>query len=399
MSNLQTKRKDYPAPVIPMAPVISENSIQRSNLSSEIDSILSCTEKLHVTSGRAAIALALKHAGICENDEVLIPAFHCESMISPVHWCSAIPVFYQVNIDTSINNNDIENKITPLTKAIIVTHYFGSIQDLTQIKALCTDNGMILIEDCAHSFFGSKAGKAVGTQGDYAIASSMKFFPCFDGGVIASSKHSLHNIRLESQPTSIQFKAFFNIAERSMNYRRFGHIGKLLKVLLKAKEQMWKFIKKLRYSERITISPPSSEGGYGLDENWIHKRISLPSLLVIKNSNYTRIIEKRRTHYNTLLNAFKNLKEAHPLFETFNQEYVPLVFPLFVDEPEQVFEILKQQGVPIWRFGEFLDEQINNELCPNSVTLSKHVLQFPCHQELTTQEIEWMIEKILHAIK
>lgn len=396
----QTNQIFYPSPMIPLAPILSENSISLSSKSREVNSILSNSEQIYVTSGRAGIALALEHTGVTENDEVLIPAYHCESMISPVLWRVATPVFYQVNADTSINDEDIQNKITSSTKAIIVTHYFGRIQDLNKVKELCDTKGIILIEDCAHAFFGSKNGVPVGTIGDYAIASSMKFFPCFDGGVLASSKHRLGTIKLKPQPISLQLKSFFNIIERATNYRRFGFLGKLLKAILKIKEFTWNSIKRLqKNSDYSSISPSSSEGGFGLEQTWIHANTSTPSLMIIKRCNYKRITSKRRANYEKLYTGLANLENAHPLFETLDKEHVPLVFPLFVNNPEQAFDTLKRQGIPIWRFGEFLDEQINQKLCPNSMRLSAHVFQFPCHQELTSKELDWMIERIIHAIK
>lgn len=390
----------YPSPAIPLAPVLSEKSIKLSHESRKVNSILSNSEQLHVTSGRAGIALALEHAGVTEKDEVLIPAYHCESMISPVQWRAATPVFYRVNADTSINDEDIESKITSFTKVIIVTHYFGRIQDLSKVKEFCEKKGISLIEDCAHAFFGAKGGIPVGTVGDYAIASSMKFFPCFDGGVLASSKHSLNTIQLEPQPTSLQLKSFFNIFERSIHYGRFGFLGKFLKAILKAKELTWNSIKRLRRSSVSNpVGPSSSEGGYGLDENWIHTNTSTPSLIIIKKNDYKRIISKRRSNYEKVYTSLTGLKNAHPLFDALDEESVPLVFPLFVNKPDEAFDTLKRQGVPIWRFGEFLDKQIDNDLCSNSMTLSAHVFQFPCHQELTQKELDWMIEKIIHVIK
>lgn len=400
MSTHTQNSRPYPNPVIPLAPIMSGKSFTLSFDYSSINSILTCSETLHITSGRAGIALALEHAGVAQHDEVLIPAYHSKSMIPPVYWREALPVFYQVNMDTSINNEDIENKITPRTKAIIVTHYFGILQNLSQVRTLCDQRNIILIEDCAHAFFGAKEGVAVGTCGDYAIASSMKFFPCFDGGVLASSNRQLSNINLQPQPLSLQLKAFFNIIERAVVYERFGFLGTLLKGALKIKELAWTFIKKIsKTSRHLPIGAASSEGGFSLDKNWIHKKISLASMSVIKTSHCSRIIKSRIENYQKIHEALKNLSGAHPLFEEIDDNCVPMVYPLFVENPEPVFDRLKRQGVPIWRFGENLDEQITYDIFPNSITLSTHILQFPCHQELSSTEINWMITQIKQAIQ
>ena len=87
-----------------------------------------------------------------------------------------------------------------------------------------------------------------------------------------------------------------------------------------------------------------------------------------------------------------------PLYPALPPAVVPHVFPLVVDEPEQVCEVLKRQGVPIIRFGEFLWPSMPRTRCPVSMDLSRRVLQFPCHQELAPDELEWMIERIRQAL-
>ena len=74
--------------------------------------LLSSKNVVQVSSGRSGIALAMEDAGIGKGDVVLVPAFHCESMVSPVLWCSATPLFYRVNADTSIQLEDLEKKMS-----------------------------------------------------------------------------------------------------------------------------------------------------------------------------------------------------------------------------------------------------------------------------------------------
>ncbi|SFF94907.1 aminotransferase class I/II-fold pyridoxal phosphate-dependent enzyme [Neptunomonas qingdaonensis] len=400
MSDNKSNLTEYLTPLIPLAPVLSVKSLSFvTSKTKKQQSILGCSNKLQLTSGRAAIAIALEHAGIAKNDEVLVPAYHCESMISPVHWRNATPVFYKININTSINVDNIILNITPKTKAIIVTHYFGFLQELTSIRAVCNEHNIILIEDCAHAFFGSLNNQVVGSIGDYAIASSMKFFPCYDGGILASSTRPLGNVNLKKPTLIFQIKAFFNIIERAIYYKRFGIAGKGINALLKVKEWLWNNIKSVSGEHYTCNSPASSDGGYGLEEDWIHKSTSVASNLIIKQSNTKLIIEKRVENYQKIHEALSGLTTAHPLFTKIENGFVPLVFPLYVDAPEQSFDVLKKQGIPIWRFGEYLDKQITEAFCPNSTALSAHVFQFPCHQELTNQELNWMIITIKKTIK
>lgn len=397
---------NYPPPSIPLSPVLSGHRLHLSGdrkLDKDAHSILANPNILHVTSGRAAIALALEHSRVAEGDEVLVPAFHCESMVSPVKWRGASPVFYKICGDTTVNLDDIKQKLSAKTKAIIVTHYFGFIQNMTPIVQLCNQRGLILIEDCAHAFFGIKDGKSVGTWGDYSIASCMKFFPVYDGGILASTKHNLNSLKLEPPSIFFQIKSPLNTIQTAISYKRLGWPGVIINYLTTAAEGAWRLFKQASGRKKSGISGPSSSGGgYGLEEEWIHCRSSWFSTLVIKHQRVRRIAEERRKNYLKLHKALCGLPHSHTLYETLPEGIVPLVFPLYVDYPEQHFDKLKRAGVPIWRFGEYLDDEITEEVCSNSVDLSEHVFQFPCQQELSEDELNWMINQIVtcfNAIK
>jgi perosamine synthetase len=76
----------------------------------------------HVNRGCMALGLALQHDQIGNADEILLPAYHCISMVEPVIWRGARPVFYRINADTSVNLNDISTKVTARTRAFIISH-------------------------------------------------------------------------------------------------------------------------------------------------------------------------------------------------------------------------------------------------------------------------------------
>lgn len=385
----------YPEPLIPIAPVLSSYSCKWKKQSTPSNSVLSLPSCLHVSSGRAAIALALEHAGIGQADEVLIPAYHCESMVSPVRWRNATPVFYQINEDASIKESDIASKITSRTKAIIATHYFGFPQNLNLLRSLCDKKNILLIEDCAHAFFGEIQGHAIGSWGDYAIASSMKFFPVYDGGILASRKLNFDDISFSSPPLLFDLKSLFNVLERSISFKRMGVIGHLIAMLLQLKSFFWSSIKRIRNTPNTQLSgPSSSEGGYGLDKNWIHKKISASSKYIIEHADYKLIHDLRRSNFKKIDSLLKEINGIQPLHESLPDGVAPLVYPVFVSQPEKYFHKLKIEGVPIWRFGEYLDESIDESLCSNSVMLSTHIFQFPCHQELKDDEIQWMASTI-----
>ncbi|WP_439135228.1 DegT/DnrJ/EryC1/StrS family aminotransferase [Pseudomaricurvus sp.] len=381
----------FPPPAIPLSPVISNLSF-KLRPSSSVPSLLDVPHKLYVTSGRAAISLALEHAGIGSGDDVLVPAFHCESMISPVHWRKATPVFYQIRPDTQIDLEDIKQRHTDRCKAIIATHYFGFMQDFQPLRQWCDENGIVFIEDCAHAFFGKSGNLSAGQSGDYAIASSMKFFPIYDGGILTSSRHTLENIPLRKPSWSVDTKVALNTLERSISYKRLGVFGWLLQKGLLAKNLLWQYLKSTTNIE--TKGPSSSEGAYGLDEQWIHVATTRTSSKLLKHSDSDRIAHYRRRNYQILDAALGQLPGVRPLFSSLPENCVPLVYPLYIEQPERHFRQLKELGIPIWRFGEFLDPSVTEQEFPHSKELSRHIFQFPCHQELLNRELDWMIQNI-----
>jgi perosamine synthetase len=363
-------------------------------------SVLDAGLAIKVTSGRTAIALALKHMNIAEGDEVLVPAYHCTSMIEPVTWASATPVFYRINNDTSLNLDHMEQIISRSCRALLITHYFGFPQNLQQIREFCDRHKLILIEDCAHAFFGEYNGRPLGSVGDYAICSSMKFFPTYDGGCLISSRETIKNIRLDSAGPAFEAKAVVNTLEHSLEYRRLNAIRYLLKLPLIVKDALWKRFKSKRpdASDRA-IGPGASEGAYEFDPRWLNTGMSIWSRIIMTASSWARIVDRRRRNYLIFLRELSGVPGGTPLFTELPEGVAPYVFPFRVDEPERVFPILKQQGVPILRFGEYLWPGVDSNTCPISIDLSRRIFQFPCHQELRHEEITWMIARIREALQ
>ncbi len=112
-----------------------------------------------------------------------------------------------------------------------------------------------------------------------------------------------------------------------------------------------------------------------------------------------RIIERRRHNYLKLLAELGDLPGCRPLFPSLPDGVVPQVFPLVFEAPERAFPLLKQAGVPIIRFGEYLWEGMNASTCPVSAELSRCVFQLPCHQELLPNELDWMARCVREALR
>src|SRR5438067_1568014 len=91
-------------PRVPLAPVLSCASFGRAAAGAgSLPSVLDAGVPYAVTSGRIALALALRALGVQAGDAVLLPAYHSLSMVPPVLWRGATPVFYKVGMDTAVD--------------------------------------------------------------------------------------------------------------------------------------------------------------------------------------------------------------------------------------------------------------------------------------------------------
>ena len=70
------------------------------------------------------------------------------------------------------------------------------------------------------------------------------------------------------------------------------------------------------------------------------------------------------------------------------------MFPLWISDLERVFPFLEDQAVPMQRFGQFLWPGVDESVCQVSAGTSRHLVQFPCHQELTGNEVETIIARV-----
>jgi len=149
---------------------------------------------LAVTSGTAALITALSALGIGPGDEVIVPGYTFIASISSVIIARAVPVLAEVDESLTLDPEDIEEKITPRTRAIMAVHMLGNPCDLSRIEAIARRHKLILIEDAAQAFGGSWKGKKLGTIGRIGIYSFniFKTINAGDGGMVVTDDDELY---------------------------------------------------------------------------------------------------------------------------------------------------------------------------------------------------------------
>ncbi|MAZ07914.1 MAG: aminotransferase DegT [Rickettsiales bacterium] len=147
-----------------------------------------------VTSCTTALHLSLAALGLKPNDEVIVPAFTWISTANVVEHLNAKVIFCDIDLKTfNIDENQIEEKITPKTKAIIPVHLFGLSADMGPILDIAQKHNLWVVEDAACGFGARYNGKHVGTFGDTGCFSfhPRKAITTGEGGMITTNDDKL----------------------------------------------------------------------------------------------------------------------------------------------------------------------------------------------------------------
>jgi 8-amino-3,8-dideoxy-alpha-D-manno-octulosonate transaminase len=149
---------------------------------------------LAVSSGTAALRVALAALGVSPGDEVITQGFTFVATWETILDAGAIPVFAEIDDTLCLDPDDLANKITPRTKAIIPVHMCGSQARVNEIMDVTTTHGIPVIEDTAQSCGGKLNGKALGSFGSMGTFSfdSVKTMTTGEGGMIITDDADLY---------------------------------------------------------------------------------------------------------------------------------------------------------------------------------------------------------------
>ena len=340
-------------------------------------------------SGRASILLALEVLGVGPGDSVMMPSYHCPTMIAPVIEVGAKVVFYPI---TGTGFPDIArlDALAPKgLRAILAAHYFGLPHDMEPIRRWCDERGVALIEDCAHALFGMAGSRAVGAWGDLSIASLTKFLPVSEGGSLLLNRPGERPPPLSAPGLRAQLKAAYDIVHTATNHGRLGLLRPLTGGVA-AIQRMHKG-KAVQAAKSADVSLAGAEESVDLGKP--HQALTGASRWMSEHVPRARIVERRRANYAFFAAALADRPRMRALRPSLPAQCAPYVFPLWVEEPDPGYLALRRARYPVSRWDWLWPEadQIAGDQGP---LWSRHILQLACHQDLREDELHWMVETL-----
>ncbi|WP_088341038.1 DegT/DnrJ/EryC1/StrS family aminotransferase [Robiginitalea sediminis] len=147
-----------------------------------------------VSSGTAALTVALASAGVGAADEVILPTFTFVASFEAVLALGAVPVLCDIDDTLTLCPGAVEAAIGPRTRAIMPVHMCGSMANLDALKALVEQYGLVLVEDACQAIGGTYRGKPLGSLGDVGCFSFdyVKTITCGEGGGIITHSQAIY---------------------------------------------------------------------------------------------------------------------------------------------------------------------------------------------------------------
>lgn len=231
-----------------------------------------------VANGTAALDICIETLNLQPGDEVIVPSFSIISTINAILRSGGKPVF----VDCQPNDYNcaveaIVERMTSKTKAVIFAHIYCFSVDLKPLEKICSEKGIVLIEDAAELFGTPVAQRVVGSFGDLSIVSFYpnKFITTGEGGMILTNSLALRNkaVRLRNlgfdpenrfYHTSIGFNYRMTNLQAALGLSQLQRIDKQIEK--KRQIGLW-YAEALKEEKRVSM--PSSQNNDQLNYYWV----------------------------------------------------------------------------------------------------------------------------------
>lgn len=315
-------------------------------------------------SGTSALHAAVLAHNIKEGDEAIVPSFTFIATANALLFVGARPVFADIESKTfGLDPEDVKEKITDRTKAIIPIHYGGSPCLIRELKEIAEDYNLILIEDAAESFGAKIKNKKVGTFGDSAMLSfcQNKVITTGDGGaVVTDSREIYEKLKLIRSHGRLEDADYFSSWKR-MDY--------------------------------VTL-------GYNYRMSDITAALGIAQL-----EKVGKIIQMRRKNAEYMSNklcGMRNMSTPKPLYDYYFHVYQMYTVRVRGGQRtrDDLAKYLAEKGIatkvyfhPV-HLTHFYMKQLNYD-CKLPVTeeMSREVLTLPMYPSLTTEEMDYIVEE------
>jgi len=325
--------------------------------------------------GRSAFRIIVEKLNL-KNSQILLPAFICDIFYFVLKEYNLEPIFLDIDLKTfHLKIEEISQKITPKTKAILICHTFGLPLDIEKLYFALQNSKVLIIEDCAHSFGAKYREVPTGNFGTLSFFSLYKQFPIARGGLLVFPK----SWKIDLPKTNFNFRDFISFLNSfspfAFLFKKFG------------KEIAPKMIRKEKSKEPLGINKVS---------------LSLFSqFLEDFEKNLEKRIELAKFYQKELKSLGFEVQEGEGNVFCYLSALIPKEFS---EKRDQFVVLMRKYNVfctRIWKDPIILNKNVQEDYklnltdFPNTIEAAKRIVNFPLQNYFEEREIK----KIISATK
>lgn len=327
-----------------------------------------------VANGTAALHLAALAAGFGEGDEVIVSAITFAASSNCVLYCGAKPVFADIRPDTyNVDPEAVRRLITPRTKGIVAVDFTGQAVEHDELRALCEEHGLTLIEDAAHAIGTKYKGRPVGSIADLTCFSfhPVKTVTGGEGGAVTTNDEGLYR--------------------RLMRVRTHG--------ITRNREEMVHPTDALWYNEQVEL-------GYN------YRMTDFQAALLLSQLNkLPRFSTRRKEIVRRYDEAFSQMPELFvqreiPESDTTRHLYVLRLNPeRLTCDRRQFFDALYAENtcpqvhyLPVYWHSYYEKLGYGKGLCPNAERYYEEVMSIPLYYGMTDEDVEDVVRAVRKVV-
>lgn len=327
-----------------------------------------------VANGTAALHLAALAAGFGEGDEVIVSAITFAASSNCVLYCGAKPVFADIRPDTyNVDPEAVRRLITPRTKGIVAVDFTGQAVEHDELRALCEEHGLTLIEDAAHAIGTKYKGRPVGSIADLTCFSfhPVKTVTGGEGGAVTTNDEGLYH--------------------RLMRVRTHG--------ITRNREEMVHPTDALWYNEQVEL-------GYN------YRMTDFQAALLLSQLNkLPRFSARRKEIVRRYDEAFSQMPELFvqreiPESDTTRHLYVLRLNPeRLTCDRRQFFDALYAENtcpqvhyLPVYWHSYYEKLGYGKGLCPNAERYYEEVMSIPLYYGMTDEDVEDVVRAVKKVV-
>lgn len=346
-------------------------------------------------SARAALFVICKALGIGKGDEVIVQPFTCSVVIDAIQQSGATVVYADVTSSFVLDPNNVAEKMTKRTKAVLVQHTFGIPAPLEEIGALAKKKKLFVIEDVAHTIGGEYKGRKLGLFGDVSFFSfgRDKAFSCVFGGIVIAQKREF-GARIRHLQRTLSQPSFLWVVQQLLHPILFSVV-----LLLYDTMGLGKVLLVLFQKMRIVSLPVVKEELLGyLHPQSIRK---MPNQLAALALLQLERIDSFNKHRKEIASLYQKRLGNLPITYPNDHDVAFLRFPILVDNRDDVLLRLRKHRVYLgtW-YAAVIDPKGTNlsrmnyriGLCPKAEELASQVLNLPTYPTLPHNDAEKVID-------